>query len=211
MIVHDLADLGTTLIGRAVLTVCATAGAATALLYGDITLAIHLRGGAGHRPELPAQPERIEAQRLRVREVHNRLTHARVPRVDPVVELSVRTTADLIRLPSGWVDRRLHGRGRLVGERWRTNTNRGDGATHNSRGLQLLHRGQPFVRARRALDQVLLAERPGHQEDTHTQLAVDDEEYDADDDEPSLPADLRGQHIPPGAHITDIPLTGGLL
>ncbi|MFF3497406.1 hypothetical protein ACFYWS_39445 [Streptomyces sp. NPDC002795] len=43
MIFHDLADLGTTLIGRAVLTAGASAGAATALLYGALALAIHLR------------------------------------------------------------------------------------------------------------------------------------------------------------------------
>ncbi|WP_327671867.1 MULTISPECIES: hypothetical protein [unclassified Streptomyces] len=42
-------------------------------------------------------------------------------------------------------------------------------------------------------------------------LGLDDEEYDDAPDEPSLPADLRGQHIPPGAHITDIHLTGSYL
>ncbi|MFZ3556444.1 MULTISPECIES: hypothetical protein [unclassified Streptomyces] len=46
MIVHDLATLGTTLIGRAVLTVSATAGIATALLLGGLALAAHLRGRA---------------------------------------------------------------------------------------------------------------------------------------------------------------------
>lgn len=48
--IHDLAALGTTLIGRAVLTVSATAGAATALLLGGLALAIHLRARARAAP-----------------------------------------------------------------------------------------------------------------------------------------------------------------
>lgn len=40
---------------------------------------------------------------------------------------------------------------------------------------------------------------------TTEQLALDEPDLD---DEPRLPADLRGQHIPPGAHITDIHPTG---
>jgi hypothetical protein len=43
VIVHDLADLGATFIGRAVLTVGASAGAAAALLLGGLALAAHLR------------------------------------------------------------------------------------------------------------------------------------------------------------------------
>ncbi|MFZ3569937.1 hypothetical protein ACOKM5_23305 [Streptomyces sp. BH097] len=44
MIVHDLAALGTTLIGRAVLTVGASAGTAAALLIALAT-AIHRKAG----------------------------------------------------------------------------------------------------------------------------------------------------------------------
>lgn len=51
---------------------------------------------------------------------------------------------------------------------------------------------------------------------TAEQLALDCEGdwSDADlldDDEPRLPPDLEGQHIPDGAHIDDIPLTGRYL
>jgi hypothetical protein len=41
VIIHDLADTFDSLIGRAVLTVGATAGAATALLVGGLALLIH--------------------------------------------------------------------------------------------------------------------------------------------------------------------------
>lgn len=52
MIVLDLATLGTTLIGRAVLTVGATAGATTALVVGALALAIHLRARARAAPPI---------------------------------------------------------------------------------------------------------------------------------------------------------------
>jgi hypothetical protein len=40
---------------------------------------------------------------------------------------------------------------------------------------------------------------------------LDDEEFDDDPAGPDLPADLRGQRIPAGAHITDLHLTGSYL
>ncbi|WP_372352661.1 hypothetical protein [Streptomyces sp. KL116D] len=49
---------------------------------------------------------------------------------------------------------------------------------------------------------------------TVEQLALDCEPDWDDEDDPdelALPNDLRGQRIPYGAHITDIPLTGDLL
>ncbi|MFJ9128899.1 hypothetical protein ACIRJS_32840 [Streptomyces sp. NPDC102340] len=64
MIVHDLADLGTTLIGRAVLTVGATAGLGAALLVLAIVLisgaVTGMWTGAGRRTEQPT-PEYDEA------------------------------------------------------------------------------------------------------------------------------------------------------
>ncbi|MFJ9128902.1 hypothetical protein ACIRJS_32855 [Streptomyces sp. NPDC102340] len=49
---------------------------------------------------------------------------------------------------------------------------------------------------------------------TAEQLALDEADQDDDEpdlDEPDLPADLRGQRIPAGAHITDLHLTGSYL
>jgi hypothetical protein len=39
----------------------------------------------------------------------------------------------------------------------------------------------------------------------------DDNPEDDEDDEDTLPADLRGQSLPAGAEITDVPLTGRYL